>query len=292
MVGRTNVGGGGGSGSDAYAYAQVGYPSGSTCTATNGVATLTAPNTNGLYVFGIPEPTSTPETWAFECTDGTQQASLMKVITGRYQVELMTLTYGVPADYIELTGVRVSYASNPSGYVDTGMGPPGENEQIQLEFDPIQGIHGTDGYILSGVGSDFYVGYGGIYWNYRYASSSAYTSTDAAILLTINNSNHQVIKEYVSSGQTSTLGTASGASSSNTNNIVLFASVTSGGSPSGSTPDVMISRYKRINNTTGDLVQDFVPCQRVSDSKYGFYDLVNRTFHVYTGTNASGTPVS
>ena len=54
----------------AFAYVKVTFPSGSTCSATNGSTVLTAPTTSGVYIFGIPTPSSTPETWTFTCSDG------------------------------------------------------------------------------------------------------------------------------------------------------------------------------------------------------------------------------
>jgi len=87
-------GGGGGSGSsDIYAAISVIYPEGSTCTATNGTSTLTASDTSGEYIFGIPEPASTPETWTVSCTDGTNTATKTVSITAHGQVETITLNY-------------------------------------------------------------------------------------------------------------------------------------------------------------------------------------------------------
>ena len=54
MIGKTNSNSGLG---NAYAYIIVDYPEGSTCTATNGYITLTAPNKNGHVRFAVPEPT-------------------------------------------------------------------------------------------------------------------------------------------------------------------------------------------------------------------------------------------
>ena len=58
-------------GGQPFACINVTYPAGSICTATNGTTTLTAANTSGQVVFGIPEPTSSPETWTISCTNGT-----------------------------------------------------------------------------------------------------------------------------------------------------------------------------------------------------------------------------
>ena len=87
-------GGGGGSGSsDIYAAISVIYPEGSTCTATNGTSTLTASDTSGEYIFGIPEPASIPEVWTISCTNGTDTDSKTVTITEYGQVETITLKY-------------------------------------------------------------------------------------------------------------------------------------------------------------------------------------------------------
>lgn len=285
MVGRTNVGGGGGgSSSSNYAYAQVTFPAGSTCTATNGSKTLTSPVTTGLYVFELPTPSSTPESWTFSCTSGSDTASSSISITGKYQFEAIELAFGVPTTtYTTLKGLKTNYSDSASTYVDTGMSPPSANEQIQITFDPFQGIHGTDGIVLYGGSYNFYIGYGYLNWKGAKVGSNFYTSSSGECVLTINNANHQVI--CVEGSRTTTLGTVSGASSTSTANVVLFSNA-------NSTADVTIRGYKRSNNTTGTLLQDFVPCQRKSDNVYGFYDLVSKTFYPVVGTNISGEALS
>ena len=105
-----NMVGGGGSG-DVYAFLIVSYPAGSTCTASNGTKTLTAPDTSGSVVFDIPTPSSTPESWTVSCTDGTHTATASVVISTEGQSESVDLSYNVPAEYqaveyIESTGTQ------------------------------------------------------------------------------------------------------------------------------------------------------------------------------------------
>ena len=80
----------GGGGGGAFAYIVTNYPAGSTCTATNGVTTLTAPDTSGVYVFEIPSPA----TWTVTATDGTNTSSSSVTISNHYQVESVALNYG------------------------------------------------------------------------------------------------------------------------------------------------------------------------------------------------------
>ena len=84
-------GSGGGGSSGVYAAIKVAYPPGSTCTATNGTTTLIASDTSGMYIFGIPEPTSTPETWTISCTDGNSSLSETISITEYGQFETVYL---------------------------------------------------------------------------------------------------------------------------------------------------------------------------------------------------------
>lgn len=80
-------------GGEVYAAISVTYPAGSTCTATNGTITLTTADTSGQVVFGIPEPSSTPETWTVSCTDGTDTDSTTVDIEDYGQSEYVILRY-------------------------------------------------------------------------------------------------------------------------------------------------------------------------------------------------------
>ena len=66
------------SGDNTYAFIIVSYPTGETCTASNGTDTLYAIGTSGYFVFSIPAPVSTPETWTVYSNNGstTLQASV------------------------------------------------------------------------------------------------------------------------------------------------------------------------------------------------------------------------
>ena len=86
-------GGGGSSGGDIYALISVTYPAGSTCTATNGTTTLTAADTSGKVVFGVPEPASTPEVWTISCSGGGDSDSNTVSITEYGQYEEIELKY-------------------------------------------------------------------------------------------------------------------------------------------------------------------------------------------------------
>ena len=65
------------------------YPSGSTCTATDGTTTLTAPDTSGTWTCIVPNA----GTWTVSSTDGDKSKSADVVITTDGQTENITLQY-------------------------------------------------------------------------------------------------------------------------------------------------------------------------------------------------------
>lgn len=69
----------------------VTYPAGSTCTATDGITTLTAPDTSGTWACVVPNT----GTWTVNATDGTQSTSSNASITADGQTTSMTLTYNL-----------------------------------------------------------------------------------------------------------------------------------------------------------------------------------------------------
>ena len=72
-----------------YAVIGVTYPSGSTCTCTNGSKMLTAKDTSGKALFVIPSA----GTWTVTATDGTNTKSKSVEITTEGQTETVTLLY-------------------------------------------------------------------------------------------------------------------------------------------------------------------------------------------------------
>lgn len=72
-----------------YAVIGVTYPSGSTCTCTNGSKTLTAKDTSGKALFVIPYA----GTWTVKAVKGSQSASKAVSITADGQVATVTLVY-------------------------------------------------------------------------------------------------------------------------------------------------------------------------------------------------------
>lgn len=65
------------------------FPEGSTCVCSDGITTITAPNTTGSYTFTVPNT----GTWTLTCTDGTDTATDTVEITADGQSESVELTY-------------------------------------------------------------------------------------------------------------------------------------------------------------------------------------------------------
>lgn len=299
MVGKTNVGGGGSAVSTAWAYIAVTYPAGSTCTATNGTTTLNAQGTSGLYVFQIPEPTTTPETWTVSCTDGTKTKSVTAEISAQYSAAIVELKYRrLPEGYQEVEYLESNYASSGYPMIDTGIGPPKLTEQIEIDFMcPNDVKHSVMGY---GNQSSNYSGsmYGGI----GYLSSESYSSLNIACVwrskssnagydllvygldatigtkmsVILNDSNHNVLSNGVKKNSDSIPGDMMFNASTNIGLFSLNNYDTSSYPFYGGV--TRIYKYIRSVPTTGEVVQNFVPCYRISDNKPGMYDLVSGTF--------------
>lgn len=293
MVGRTNVGGGGGEiVVTAWAYIGVTYPAGSVCTATNGTLTLTADGTSGVYVFSIPEPSITPETWTVSCTDGTKNKSATVSISYQYQVEVVALTYGrLPVGYQEVEYLQ----SSGTQYIDTGLAATfGENYEYDIDFM----LMNTSTYYAGGI---YYLTGGNTYpWlNFTSGGSNASleqrfyynwaqipTSYSSGVPKTEANTRYVVRmlgankKAYINETQIGTIG--SGGSSSTNLHPYLFGingnnTVTNRGS-------VRIYSYVRKNSSTNEEYQHLVPCYRTSDDVAGMYDLMSGNFLINAGT--------
>lgn len=78
---------GGGSG-EVISVISATYPVGSTCTATDGKNTITAPDTSGSVIFNVE-----PGTWTVTATDGTESDSETVEITAEGQVLSVELSY-------------------------------------------------------------------------------------------------------------------------------------------------------------------------------------------------------
>lgn len=108
-----------GGGTKPYAVIGVTYPSGSTCTCTNGSKTLTAKDTTGKALFVIPSA----GTWTVKAVSGSKSKSKAVSITAEGQVETVVLMFEAilwEAGADQNTSITGGLAANNTTYVKIG----------------------------------------------------------------------------------------------------------------------------------------------------------------------------
>ena len=109
----------GGGGSKVVASIVVTYPAGSTCTCTLGSRVLTAKDTNGKWVFGLPSIGD----WVIKATSGSKSKSKTVSITAEGQVKNVTLMFEAilwEAGADQNTSITGGFAANDTNYVKIG----------------------------------------------------------------------------------------------------------------------------------------------------------------------------
>lgn len=109
----------GGGGSKVVASIVVSYPAGSTCTCTLGSRVLTAKDTSGKWVFGLPSTGN----WVVKAVSGSKSKSKAVSITAEGQVENVTLMFEAilwEAGADQNTSMTGGFAANDTNYVKIG----------------------------------------------------------------------------------------------------------------------------------------------------------------------------
>ena len=109
----------GGGGSKVVASIVVNYPAGSTCTCTLGSRVLTAKDTSGKWVFGLPSTGN----WIIKATSGSKSKSKTVSITAEGQVENVTLMFEAilwEAGADQNTSITGGFAANDTNRVKIG----------------------------------------------------------------------------------------------------------------------------------------------------------------------------
>lgn len=109
----------GGSNAKVYAVIGVTYPTGSTCTCTDGAKTLTAKDTTGRALFVIPHA----GTWTVKAVNGSKSKSKAVSITAEGQVETVTLIFETilwESGADQNTSITGGFAANDTNYVTIG----------------------------------------------------------------------------------------------------------------------------------------------------------------------------
>lgn len=111
----------------------VTYPVGSTCTATDGTTTLTAPDTTGSWACIVPNA----GTWTVSCTDGTKTKSITVDISTDGESKSVTLGY---SEYLVKSGV-IDMTAHPHTATD---GKDAFNA-VQYDPKPALALYGSNG---------------------------------------------------------------------------------------------------------------------------------------------------
>lgn len=277
MLCKTNAGGGGGV-ATAWAYIGVTYPEGSTCTASNGLYTLSAPDTSGLYVFGVPEPLSTPETWTVTSTNGVKTKSAEVEISDHYQNTVVVLRYSrLPEGYQEVEYLE----SSGTQHIDLGYTTELPSLEHDLTFENL-----SNGSVVFGNSntSATTTHIGRTTSNSPWRISYYYMGTlvegnhykGDKISAVVNNANGEIVEDGI------TLATITGSSGSA--RLIMFGAFSNGGNIDHA--NARIYSYKQTNLSTDTIVYNLVPCYRTTDDVAGFYDLANNAFLTNDGTGS------
>lgn len=293
MVGKTNVGGGGGAVSTAWAYIAVTYPAGSTCTATNGTTTLNAQGTSGLYVFQIPEPSTTPETWTVSCTDGTKTKSATAEISAQYSSVSITLVYSrLPVGYQEVE--YLASTANGLQYIDTGLNAVFGNEyEYDIKFMLLDSSTRFVGgcYYIGSTFTNLWLNFTGCgngsdnYMKFRYCQAQIPTNATSDTPKTDPNILYELrlmtaTQEHFLNG--TRLGSSDVSYREVSSRPFLFCmNISNQAEYHGAS---RIYSYKRFNNSTGEVYQELVPCYRTQDNVAGMYDLTSGSFLTNAGS--------
>lgn len=89
-----------------------------------------------------------------------------------------------------------------------------------------------------------------------------------------NNASHQALYDGIVRAIDSTFACTSGD-----NPLMIYTRQTSTGNYDSNTSISKIYSLKFTDNSTGDVIGEFIPCYRKSDDVGGFYDLVTETFY-------------
>lgn len=170
-------------------------------------------------------------------------------------------------EYIQATG---------SQYIDTGIVPSDNTYQVSTKIVSttteqnivVLGTNDSSHYQLTPFSGKWYVGKNGK--ETGYGSYSATVGQEYVIDFNDSSNGVVVNNETLCTGQTF----------GSTASIKMARR----GDGTASNGKYKYFYFKVLNNTTGELLMDLVPCYRRSDSVAGMYDLVSKTFFANAGT--------
>ena len=274
---RRSSGGGGPSASDAILTVTV--PTGSTVTMTKGGVTLTptmwvqaADNTLDCALFVIsPSLFDAQNPWTITATLGTGTASNTVTISANKQYD-MVINYRVPSAYQEVKYLAVGNTSGP--YINTNHTPT-NNDEYEVTFQ-YTGVPDNNTWLF------------GSYASYRDTMIGYYNSI---IRLVIGGNNLDVGFDtgkhtFLATRTNMILDDVTQSVVPNWNNVAPYEIAIFGSNIDGNS--VYATKNGRIFCvkiwTGGDLVGDFIPCYRKSDSLPGMWDAAGESFYTNAGS--------
>ena len=248
----------------------VTYPAGSTCTATDGVATLTAPDTSGIWACVVPNA----GTWTVSITNNAGTKSKSVTITSNGQTKSCVL--GAPSDYQEVVYLQ----STGTQYINPGLDGKSYRYGVsaRVSLDELSGTLYGD----NELPYNMFVSSGSPITSYNGASVGDSLSTNIVYSLDRRCDSSGVVTVKNAGTLIATYNAGShGYDKTKTKHPYVF--MYNGGSASSYIKAKLYAmEIYDVDNTT--LLREFVPCYRKSDSVAGLYDLVNDVFYTNSGS--------
>ena len=256
-----NVSAGGG----VVAFVTVKYNPGATCTATDGVTTLTAPDTSGSWVIEIP----TAGDWTISAVDG--QMSQSKILSVSYATSTsVSVEFHVDNGYTEVEYIEVQNATGP--YIDTGLT---QTNTTYFEID-VQPINGVNGFFYGALTSP--------YTEIEATSSNFNIYINGTNSSRIHGMTRHTIKAYENVLSMDGTDIRTNVTWPSTNAAIYLFARSNNNAPFSYAKGIRIYHLKMWQN--GSLVRDFYPCYRNLDNAAGLFDSVNRVFYPNLGSGS------
>lgn len=252
------------------------YPAGSTCTATDGVTTITALDTSGTWVCGVPNT----GTWTVSISNNAGTKSKSVTITSNGQTADCIL--GAPSDYQEVVYLQ----STGTQYINTNLTGKTYRFRVNTKSNlvgPGGVLYGDDirpyNMLLDGGDTS------GIYPMLTYNGGKVGEKLSFGITYTIDRtcSSSGVVTVKNGSNTIATYDAKTyGFDNTKNNSPFIFCYNNLGLANYFCKAKLYWMTIYDIDGTTP--LREFVPCYRKADSVAGLYDLVNGVFYTNSGS--------
>lgn len=253
----------------------VTYPAGSTCTATNGATTLTAPDTSGVWACVVPNSGA----WTVSIANNAGTKSKSVTITSNGQTANCVL--GAPSDYQEVVYLQ----STGTQYIDTKL----TGKTYRFRVNTKVNIAGSEGRLYGDNAQPYNI----LLWTVTDGIYPMVTHDGAPLGDKLPLGITHTIDRTCSSSGVVTVKNGSNVivtydaktyGFDNTKNYspYIFCYNNEGTFKSFCKAKLYWMTIYDINGTTP--LREFVPCYRKADSVAGLYDLVNGVFYTNAGS--------